>query len=58
MSENFPSSKYYDIDQTLTELGIGEAFITVLNEKGRPTTLAATLMRDPMSRKDILSDKE
>jgi hypothetical protein len=39
-------------------LGIGEALISALDEKGRPTPLAATLLRAPMSRMDILTDKE
>jgi hypothetical protein len=42
----------------LTSLGIGEAAITVLNEKGVPTPLAATLLRAPQSRMDILNDNE
>jgi len=57
-SENYPISEFYDIDQELTELGIGEAFISVLNEKGIPTPLARTLLRAPMSRMDILSKAE
>lgn len=57
-SENYPDSEYYDVDETLTQLGIGEAFISVLNEKGRPTPLAATMMRAPMSRMDVLSNSE
>ncbi|SNR76503.1 hypothetical protein SAMN06265371_111130 [Lutibacter agarilyticus] len=57
-SENYPDSEYYDVDETLTQLGIGEAFISVLNEKGRPTPLAATMMRAPMSRMDVLSTSE
>jgi DNA helicase HerA-like ATPase len=57
-SENYPDSEYYDVDETLTQLGIGEAFISALNEKGRPTPLAATMMRAPMSRMDVLSEKE
>lgn len=57
-AENYPNSKYYDVDETLTQLGIGEAFISVLNEKGRPTPLAATMMRAPMSRMDILTKSE
>ena len=57
-SENYPDSEYYDVDETLTQLGIGEAFVSVLNEKGIPTPLAATLMRAPMSRMDVLSDVE
>ena len=39
-------------------LGIGEALISALDEKGRPTPLAATLLRAPMSRMDVLTDKE
>ncbi|MFT4660132.1 MAG: DNA helicase HerA-like ATPase [Patiriisocius sp.] len=57
-SENYPDSKFYKTDSILTNLGIGEALITGLNEKGIPTPLVATLMRAPMSRMDILTDKE
>jgi len=57
-SENYPDSEYYDTDEVLTQLGIGEAFVSVLDRKGRPTPLAATMMRAPMSRMDILDDKE
>jgi len=39
-------------------LGIGEALVTVLNEKGIPTPLAATMLRAPQSRMDILSEQE
>jgi DNA helicase HerA-like ATPase len=57
-AENYPSSKYYDTKEVLTQLGIGEAFVSVLNEKGIPTPLARTMLRAPMSRMDILTDKE
>lgn len=57
-AENYPLSDYYDTKAVLTSLGIGEALITALDEKGRPTPLAATLLRAPMSRMDILSDSE
>ena len=57
-AENYPDSEYYDVDESLTQLGIGEAFISVLNEKGIPTPLAATMMRAPMSRMDVLSNTE
>jgi hypothetical protein len=57
-AENFPLSDYYKTDETLTSLGIGEALVTALNEKGIPTPLAATMMRAPMSRMDILSQSE
>ncbi len=57
-AQNFPISDYYKTDETLTSLGIGEALVTALNEKGIPTPLAATMMRAPMSRMDILSQDE
>ena len=57
-AENYPDTAYYDTADVLTSLGIGEALISALNEKGRPTPLAATMMRAPMSRMDILSETE
>lgn len=57
-AENYPISEYYDTKEVLTSLGIGEALISALDEKGRPTPLAATLLRAPMSRMDILTDNE
>ena len=57
-AENYPISEYYDTKEVLTSLGIGEALITALDEKGRPTPLAATLLRAPMSRMDILTATE
>ncbi len=57
-AENYPISDFYDTKEVLTSLGIGEALISALDEKGRPTPLAATLLRAPMSRMDILTDGE
>lgn len=57
-AENYPISEFYDTKEVLTTLGIGEALISALDEKGRPTPLAATLMRAPMSRMDILTSEE
>ncbi len=57
-AKNFPLSEYYRADELLTEMGIGEAFISLLDEKGRPTPLVHTLMRAPNSRMDILSEDE
>ncbi|TVZ55149.1 hypothetical protein OD91_0393 [Lutibacter sp. Hel_I_33_5] len=57
-AENYPSSEYYDTKEVLTQLGIGEAFVSVLNEKGIPTPLARTMLRAPMSRMDVLTDRE
>jgi DNA helicase HerA-like ATPase len=57
-SENYPISQYYKTDELLTSLGIGEAAISALNEKGIPTPLAATLLCAPKSRMDILTNDE
>jgi DNA helicase HerA-like ATPase len=57
-AENYPITEYYDTDQLLTELGIGEAVVSVLNEKGIPTPLVHTMLRAPKSRMDILTEEE
>ncbi|CAL2094059.1 DUF853 domain-containing protein [Tenacibaculum sp. 190524A05c] len=57
-AENYPDSEFYKTNEVLTQLGIGEAFITALNEKGIPTPLARTMLRAPMSRMDILTERE
>lgn len=57
-SENYPISEFYQTDELLTSLGIGEAAISALNEKGVPTPLAATLLCAPKSRMDILTPAE
>lgn len=57
-AENYPISEYYKTDEVLTQLGIGEAFVTALNEKGIPTPLAACMLRAPMSRMDVLTQSE
>ncbi|MCC6726043.1 MAG: DUF853 family protein [Saprospiraceae bacterium] len=57
-AQNYPLTDYYDVENLLTELGIGEAFVTALNEKGIPTPLAHTLLRAPHSRMDVLTPGE
>ena len=57
-AQNYPDTEYYDTAEVLTSLGIGEALVSALDEKGRPTPLAATMMRASMSRMDILTQKE
>ncbi len=57
-AENYPVSRFYKIEDVMTQLGIGEAFVTVLNEKGMPTELAYTMIIPPKSRMDILSQSE
>jgi hypothetical protein len=58
IAENFPENPYYQTEQLLTQLGIGQAAVTVLNEKGIPTPLTAVLLCAPGSRMGVLSDIE
>lgn len=57
-AENYPISEFYDTAEVLTQLGIGEALVSVLDEKGRPTPLVRSMMRAPISRMDILTQAE
>jgi DNA helicase HerA-like ATPase len=57
-AENYPETAFYDTDELITSLGIGEALITMLNEKGIPTPLVHTMLISPRSRMDILSEVE
>lgn len=57
-AQNYPETQFYDVDALLTQLGIGEAFVTMLNEKGIPTPLVHAMIRPPQSRMDVLTDAE
>ena len=57
-AQNYPITSFYDVDQLLTELGIGEALVSVLDDNGIPTPLVHTYLRAPHSRMDVLSPKE
>jgi DNA helicase HerA-like ATPase len=57
-AQNYPITPFYDVEELITALGIGEALVTALSEKGTPTPLAHTLLRAPASRMDILSPLE
>lgn len=47
--KTFPKSGFYDMEQQFTQLGTGQAFITVLNEKGIPTETVVTHLAPPAS---------
>lgn len=57
-AENYPETTFYKTEELLTQLGIGEALITMLNEKGIPTPLVHTMLVPPRSRMDVLTDGE
>ena len=47
----YPDSEY-DLEEVLTQLGIGEAIVTVMNERGAPTPVAWTRLRAPEASMD------
>jgi hypothetical protein len=57
-ARTFPKTKFYDVEETLTTLGIGEAFITVLSPKGVPTPPFATRLIPPSSSMSPLPDAD
>ncbi len=57
-AENYPETTFYKTEDLITQLGIGEALVTALNEKGIPTPLVHCMLCSPRSRMDILSDGE
>ena len=57
-AQNYPETTFYKTADLITELGIGEALVTLLNEKGIPTPLAHTMMCTPRSRMDVLTENE
>jgi hypothetical protein len=57
-ARTFPKTKFYDIEETLTTLGIGEALVTVLSASGVPTQPFATRLIPPASRMGPLTDDE
>lgn len=57
-SENYPISEFYKTEELLTSIGIGQALVTALNEKGIPTPLAAVHLRAPKSRMGVLTNEE
>jgi uncharacterized protein len=57
-ADNYPITKHYVTEDLITQLGIGEAFVTALNEKGIPTPLVHVQLLAPASRMDVLTDAE
>ena len=46
----FPKSDFYDLEELLQQLGIGEAAVTILSESGVPTPVVHTKLRPPLGR--------
>jgi hypothetical protein len=54
----FPKTDAYDLEALLTQLGTGEAAVTILSESGVPTPVAHTRMRGPLARMGVADDVE
>src|SRR6201993_4764063 len=52
----YPKTDVYDLASALTSLGIGEAVVTVLSERGAPTPVAWTRLRSPRSLMAAIGD--
>jgi uncharacterized protein len=46
----FPTTELYDLEELLTQLGTGEAAVTILSESGVPTPVVHTKLRGPLAR--------
>lgn len=57
-ARTFPTTSDYDVEQTLTSLGTGEALVTVLSPRGIPTPLAMTRLLPPDSLMAALPDAD
>jgi hypothetical protein len=45
----YPKTKDYDLEEDLTQLGTGEAMVTILSERGAPTPVVWTKLLPPQS---------
>src|ERR1700760_2857227 len=54
----FPKSPFYDLEELLTGMGIGEAAVTILSETGVPTPVVHTRVTPPASRMGPADDIE
>ncbi len=56
-ARTFPMTQFYDVERTITSLGIGEALVTALSPRGVPTELAATRLLPPDSLMAAIDDQ-
>ena len=57
-ASTYPRSDFYDVEELLTSMGIGEAAVTLLSEDGVPTPVVHTRLRAPASRMGPADDVE
>jgi DNA helicase HerA-like ATPase len=54
----YPDTADYDLEEDLTQLGTGDAMVTILSEGGAPTPVVWTRLRPPASLMDTIGDVE
>jgi hypothetical protein len=54
----FPKSEFYDLEELLPQLGIGEAAVTILDDNGVPTPVVHARLPAPRSRMGPADDVE
>jgi len=57
-AQSFRTNPAFDTATTIQELGVGEAIVSTLDEKGTPTISAKTMIRPPVSRMGPLKEDE
>ncbi|HET9603634.1 MAG TPA: helicase HerA-like domain-containing protein [Gemmatimonadales bacterium] len=57
-ARTYPKTEFYDLEETLTTLGTGEAVVSGLNPKGVPTPVVACRLIPPAARMDTLTPDE
>ena len=57
-ADTFRQNPDFDTEEAITQLGVGEALVSVLDPKGVPTMVERTLIRPPSSQMGPLEDKE
>jgi hypothetical protein len=57
-AETFPPNKHFKVIDVITQLGVGEALVTTLQEGGVPLPVEKTLMSPPRCRIGTISDEE
>lgn len=57
-ARTYPKTGFYDLEETLTTLGTGEAVVSALDPKGAPTPVVACRLIPPAARMDTLAPAE
>lgn len=57
-ADSFRENPAFDAEEVITDLGVGEALVSTLDEKGAPGVVQRTLVRPPSSRLGPATDEE